>query len=96
MKQLLKAAIEWANAEMAACSPQGTTWMKGGGVADIFAAPVREYAVGRGRTRRRMVAPAMALRELAKRHDRGLSYAAMQNSWTEWANLELGDGRVRF
>ena len=59
-------------------------------------APVREYAVGRGRTMRTMVAPAMALRELAKRHERGLSYAAMQTSWTEWANRELGDGRVRF
>ena len=97
VKQLLKAAIEWANAELGGTfAARYDVDEKGGGVADIFAAPVREYAVGRGRTMRRMVAPATALRELAKRHDRGLSYAAMQDSWTEWANRELGDGRVRF
>ena len=97
VKQLLKAAIEWANAELGGVfAARYDVDEKGGGIADLFCAPVREYAVGRGRTMRTMVAPAMALRELAKRHERGLSYAAMQTSWTEWANRELGDGRVRF
>ena len=97
VKQLLKAAIEWANAELGGVfAARYDVDEKGGGIVDLFCAPVREYAVGRGRTMRTMVAPAMALRELAKRHERGLSYAAMQTSWTEWANRELGDGRVRF
>ena len=63
---------------------------KGGGVVDIFAAPVREYAVGRGRTMHRMVAPAKALRELGQRRGRKISYAAMQDSWAEYASQHLG------
>ena len=96
VRRLLESAVQWANAELGGVfSARYDVDERGGGVVDVFCAPVREYAVGRGRTMRRMVAPAMALRELAKRRDRGLSYRAMQDSWTEWANRELGDG-VRF
>ena len=97
VRRLLKSAVQWANAELGGVfSARYDLDEKGGGVVDVFAAPVREYAVGRGRTMRRMVAPSKALRELGQRRGRKISYSAMQTSWTEWANRELGDGRVRF
>ena len=97
VKRLLNAAIEWANAELGGTfAARYDVDERGGGVVDVFCAPVREYAVGRGRTMRRMVAPAKALRELGQRRGRKISYSAMQDAWAEWANRELGDGRVQF
>ena len=59
---------------------------KGGGVVDIFAAPIRDQ--GRGK-KRPMVAVLQALKELADAHGRGMSYSAMQDSWHLYARRYL-------
>ena len=72
---------------------------KGGGVVDVLVAPIREQ--GRMGARRPFVAVTQALRELARTCDRGMSYSAMQDSWTAWARrrlsptIERGEARAQ-
>ena len=65
--RLLEFAVEWANAELGGAFAARYDVDEKGVVIDVFCAPVREYTVCRGRTMRRTVAPATALREWAKR-----------------------------
>ena len=71
---------------------------EGGGVVDVFLAPVRDQ--GREGARRPFVAVSQALRELAAENERGMSYSAMQDSWSAWARrhlspaIERGEGKA--
>lgn len=58
---------------------------KGGGVVDLFIAPVRID----GRSKKPRISMNKALEEVRKRHGRRKSYQAVQDSWAEWCQAHL-------
>jgi hypothetical protein len=58
---------------------------KGGGVIDVFVAPVRID----GRSKKPRISRYKALKEIQKRRGRRMSYQALQDDWAEWCQLHL-------
>src|SRR5690606_31059828 len=58
---------------------------KGGGVIDVFVAPVRID----GRSKKPRISRHKALKEIQERRGRRMSYMALQDDWAEWCQLHL-------
>ena len=90
---LIEQAVNWANE---ALGPPDVVFAarydvneEGKGAVDIFAAPVRDQRLGRGRKLHRRLAPNQALDELAERHSQQKGFAALQDSWSQHAKRTL-------
>lgn len=58
---------------------------QGGGVVDVFVAPVRID----GRSKKPRISMNKALHEIQARHGRRKSYEALQDSWADWCQAKL-------
>ncbi|MCY4156977.1 MAG: hypothetical protein OXF66_06050 [Gammaproteobacteria bacterium] len=97
--QLYRAARQWAKETFGANSVIGSRIdldERGRSTIDLFVVPVRTQEIGRGRVKRKMVACNQALAELALKHGRkkGAGYAALQDSWAKFCQVNL-DERIR-
>lgn len=93
---LFREVVRWAESELGGVFAVRMDYdEKNVGTLDVFCAPIREQ--GRKGSRRKFASVTAALKELGRKHRRMKSYAALQDSWTEWAQrtldpkLERGD-----
>ena len=90
--ELLNAAVHWAKSEQ--LDPYAARIdlnERGGGVVDVFCAPVRKMATGRAGKIVSWISTRRAKIELAERYGRtpAKSFSALQDGWAEWCQREL-------
>ena len=87
--KLLRTAVGWAEQELGGCfSARLDLDEKGGAVVDIFLSPIDHK-----KTKRKTsvtISTHKALKRLADKHNQVMSFSALQDSCTEYANEHLG------
>ena len=95
VRKLLEAAVRWAEAEIGGVfAARIDLDERGGGVVDVFAAPVHTLKFGRGKERPTL-SPNRSLDNLAAKHKASRSFGASQTSWANYARKHLDPAILR-
>ena len=87
LRELLRAAVDWANEEFGGVfAARADVDERGQGEIDVLVAPVRDVQCGRAKAKKAKIVPGRALEEFARRKGgTARSYSLMPDSWAAFA-----------